>query len=222
MKTISAVINARTKSTRVENKLLRKFAESSLLEIALEKLDKCNFFDERYLAVAEDELRAMCHNYDNVKLLNRRSESVSKGVNPLTITFEHYLDVPADYIFVFNPCLPCITVDTLRKAYDYFQETNFNSYTAVIPTGDWIFDSNGNALTNQDPTNVTTNKQISYAKGCHAFHIINKNYFKSTNLLWTFKPNDPHTIFIPEEEAVDVDTLLEFKLAELTYLNKNF
>ena len=218
MKTISAVINARTGSTRVQNKLMRRFADSSLIEIALEKLNQLDFFEKRFLAVAEQELIDLGSRYENVEILKRDDAAVKKGVNPLEVTFEHYLRVPSDYIFVFNPCLPCIKVNTLRKAYDYFQETNFNSYTAVIPTGDWIFDSNGNALTNPDPTNVTTNKQISYSKGCHAFHIINKRFFRENGLLWTFQPNDPHPVYVPEPEAVDVDTKLEFDLAQLVYL----
>ena len=37
MKSISAVINARKGSTRVENKLLRSFANSTLIEIAFVK-----------------------------------------------------------------------------------------------------------------------------------------------------------------------------------------
>ncbi|MDD3021939.1 MAG: hypothetical protein PHX61_13315, partial [Alphaproteobacteria bacterium] len=128
------------------------------------------------------------------------------------------LEVPSDYIFVFNPCLPCIRVETIKKAFDYFQETDFNSYTAVIPTGDWIFDEDGNALTNSDPRNVTTNKNRPFFKACHAFHIINKAFFKENEILWTFSQNDPHPVRIPEEDAVDVDTPLEFSLAEMCYL----
>lgn len=220
MKSISAVINARIGSSRVENKLMREFADSSLIEIALEKLDKMNFFEHRYLAVAEQELIEVGQKYENVKILKRNAAAVQKGVNPLAVTFEHYLRVPSDYVFVFNPCLPCINIDTIKRAFDYFQETSHNSYTAVIPTGDWIFDSNGNALTNSDPRNVTTNKEISFYKGCHAFHIINKKFFRDEGLLWTFQPHDPHLVPIPKEEAVDVDTPLEFDLAQLEYRRK--
>ena len=46
MKSISAVINARKGSTRVSNKLLRPFADTSLIELALSKLNKMNFFNK--------------------------------------------------------------------------------------------------------------------------------------------------------------------------------
>lgn len=216
-KTISVVINARLGSTRVPQKLVRPFSSTNLIEIALSKLNEMHFFEHRFLAVAEDELKLLGKKYSNVEILERDLSAVKKGVNPIEVTFEHYLRVPSDYIFVFNPCLPCLKIDTVRKAFDYFQETNFNSYTAVIPTGDWIFDSQGNALTNSDPLNATTNKNVIFLKGCHAFHIINKNFFSENGVLWTFNLDDPHLIEIPEHEAVDVDTENEFTLAEIIY-----
>jgi CMP-N-acetylneuraminic acid synthetase len=222
MKSISVVINARLGSTRVPQKLVRRFAESSLIEIALSKLNRMDFFEHRYLAAAERDLIDLADKYENIEILERKDAAVKKGVNPLIITFEHYLRVPSDYIFVFNPCLPCIRVETIKKAFDYFQETSFNSYTAVIPTGDWIFDSEGNALTNSDPRNVTTNKNLTFLKGCHAFHIVKKEFFREQKILWTFMQNDPHLVRIPEDEAVDVDTPAEFELAEQIYLKNCF
>ena len=217
MKTISAVINARKGSTRVENKLLRSFANSNLIEIALSKLNDMDFFDKRYLAVAEEEFKNLLPSYPNVSLLLRDKKAVMKGVNPLTITFAHYLDVQSDYIFVFNPCLPFISVETIKKAFDYFQKTNFKSYTAVIKTGDWIFDNSGKPLTNNDPKNATTNKNMTFYKACHAFHIVNKNRFKKEKVLWEFEIDDPHLFEISEKEAIDIDTIQEFNLAELLY-----
>ncbi len=217
MKTISAVINARLQSTRVPNKLMREFADSSLIEIALSKLNQMDFFDERFLAVAEQPLVDLAKEYENVEILKRDSQAVQRGVNPLKVTFAHYLEVPTDYVFVFNPCLPCITIDTVKLAYDYFQATDYNSYTAVIPTGDWIFDSDGNAVTHKDASNAATNKDVTFVKACHAFHIINVNYFRETGNLWTLERNNPHLVNVPEQEMVDVDTMYEFELAEHIY-----
>ncbi|MDD3288839.1 MAG: hypothetical protein PHX43_07555, partial [Alphaproteobacteria bacterium] len=131
VKSVSVVTNARLQSTRVPQKLMKKFADKSLIEIALEKLNQMDFFEHRFLAVAEPELIEVGKRYPNVEILRRSPNAVQRGVNPLTVTFAHYLEVPSDYIFVFNPCLPCIRVETIKKAFDYFQETDFNSYTAV-------------------------------------------------------------------------------------------
>ena len=155
MKSISIVINARLGSTRVKNKLMRPFSGSSLIEIALEKLNNMYFFENRYLAVAEEPLIALAKKYQNINVLKRHSEAVLPGVNPQSVTFAHYLEVPSDYIFVFNPCLPMIRVETIKSAYDYFQSTNYKSYTSSVEIHDWIFDGKGNALTNKDPDNLS-------------------------------------------------------------------
>lgn len=220
-KSISIVINARLGSSRVHDKLLKKFSNTTLIEIALKKINELDFFENRYLAVAEKKFEKILSNYKNVKLLKRTKSSVKKGVNPLRVTFNHYLKIPSDFIFVFNPCLPFLSVKTIKYAYQYFQKNNYNSFTAVISTGDWIFDSQGKPLTNSNPSNVTTNKNMSFFKGCHAFHIINKSYFKENKLLWSFKRNDPHLIEIPSNEATDIDTPYEFELANLMYSKKN-
>ena len=69
MKSISVVTNARLQSSRVTDKLMRPFADSSLIEIALEKLNDMDFFDQRYLAVAEEPLIDLVGNYSNVEVL---------------------------------------------------------------------------------------------------------------------------------------------------------
>ena len=219
MKSISVVVNARLGSTRVPKKLIRPFAGTTLIEIALEKVNQMDFFGKRFLAVAEDELKAVAQPYENVEILHRDMAAVKKGVNPQEITFAHYLKVPNDYIFAFNPCLPFLSVQTVREAFDYFHQTHFSSYTSVIPTRDWIFDAEGNALTNSDPCNVTTNTGQSFFKAAHAFHIVNKAFFAQNGYHWTFSQNDPHLIQIPEEEALDIDNEIEFEFVEL-YFNR--
>ena len=159
MKSVSAVINARKGSTRVPNKLLRQFSNSSLIEIALEKLNKMDFFEKKYLAIAEEEFEKLLVKYKNVEILKRNKDAVKRGINPLSVTFAHYLEIKSDYVFVFNPCLPCISIDSIKAAFHYFQKTDFISYTAVVSTGDWIFSNEGKPLTNIDPQNATTNKK---------------------------------------------------------------
>ena len=220
MKSISAVINARLSSTRVPEKLIRQFAGTSLIEIALEKLNRMDSFEHRFLAVADEALKEIGRQYKNVEILSRRKKAVKKGVNPQNVTFAHYAEVPSDYILVFNPCLPLITTDTIRMAYDYFQKNDFPSFTSVVKTGDWIFDSDGIPVTNTDPGNLTTNKNIEFYKAAHAFHIITKDRFIKEGIHWSFTIDDPHMIEIAENEYVDIDTEIEFELAEALFKRK--
>ena len=217
MRSISVVINARLQSTRVPNKLIRPFSGSTLIEIALEKLNVLDFFEHRFLGVADPELKKKVKSFENVQILDRDEDSVKSGVNPPKISFAHYLKIPSDYIFIFNPCQPALSIETIKKAYDYFQRTTFLSYTSAVETRDWIFDHNGNCLTNKDTNNYSTNKGKVFYKAAHSFHIVSKDFFKRNGYHWTFTSDDPHLISVPIEETVDVDTEHDFKIAELYY-----
>ena len=105
-KTISIVVNARTQSTRVPNKLLRDFAGTCLIDILLEKIDRVDFIQEKYLATSEGVLADRLKKYKTIRLLERSEAATKKGVNPLEVTFGHFKNVKTDYVLSVNPCLP--------------------------------------------------------------------------------------------------------------------
>lgn len=220
MKNISIVFNARISSTRVPNKLLRPFANSSLFEIALEKLSKVKFVENVYTGIGDKELIRIAEKYPNIKILKREKDAIAKGTHDQSVTFRHYGLVETDYIMVVNPCQPLLSLQTLENAVNYFKRGSALSYTAAVKTGDWVFNSNGEALTIVDKNNVTTNKDISFFKGCHSFHIINKKLFLKNGYHWEFKINDPALILVPEEEVFDVDNMIDFEYTENQYIKR--
>jgi CMP-N-acetylneuraminic acid synthetase len=221
VKRTSAIINARLQSSRVPEKLVRAFANSTLIEIALSKLSKMDFFENRYFAIAEKEFENFANDYESVKILWREKESVKRGVNALEITLNHYLQPPTEWIFVINPCQPLLSVETIRKAFDTFQNTNYNSYIAAIPIQDWIFDQEGMPITYNNTKILATDRTPINYKVTHSFYIINKEYFRKTGMLWSFTPKDPFLIVISAEETFDVDTPLEFEVTEMLYLKRH-
>lgn len=217
MSTLSVLINARTKSSRLPRKLVLPFAGSTLIDIALEKLDRMDFFAHRYFAVAEPELREKAVGYRNVEILDRDPDAVQPGYNDHHKVFAHYARVESDYIMWLNPCHPLLSLDTLRRAVDHVLATRHNSYTSVIPTTDWIFDEQGNAVTNTRATMLSTAHSQKFLKVAHAFHVIRKGFFLKDYQYWTLTRNDPALIEIPEEESYDVNTAMEFEIAEAAY-----
>ena len=224
-KEISIIINARIQSGRLKNKLIRPFGETCLLRLALERLNQLTFAKHRFLCIAEEELIEYSEALTNIDILWRKKESVSKGDVGLTV-FEHYQKVPTLWFMIMNPSHPFVSIESYRRAYEIFQSTDFNSYTSVTKKKAWIFDHNGDPLTNKDPA-VTGTKQGKYCyEANHAFHIINRDYFIRTGKHWDMKKNSPHLIEIPEYEALDIDEPAQFNICELLYENgypgKNF
>lgn len=221
MTTVSALINARTKSSRLPRKLVLPFAGTTLVDIALEKLNAMDFVEHRYFAVAEDELKRRVTGHDRVELLQREEEAVQPGYNDHRKVFAHYARVQSDYIMWINPCHPLLSLDSMRRAVDLVRATRYNSYTSVIPTTDWIFNERGEPVTNTRASMLSTAHSQQFFKVAHAFHVINKAFFLEHFQYWTLTPNDPALITIPDDESYDVNTEIEFEVAEAAYRRRH-
>jgi len=215
--TIAALINARLKSSRLPRKLLLPFAGRTLIDIALEKLAGLDFIAKKYYAVAEDELAQRLRPEHGIELLRRDPAAVQPGMNAREKVFEHCRHIDADYIFWLNPCAPLLTPATIRRACQTVLATRYNSYTSVVPTTDWILDEDGLPLTNRDPQMISTAHSKKFYRVAHTFHVLRKASFVKDFIAWTFTKHDPEPIQIPEEESFDVNTPVEFHVAEAAY-----
>ena len=221
MPTISVLINARTRSTRLPRKLVKPFAGTTLIDIALKRLDQLEIFEHRYFGVAENELLEKATGLSNIEILKRDESAILPGYNDHKKVFAHYEKVDSDYILWLNPCHPMISIETLNNAYKQVIDSQLNSYTSVIPCTDWIFNENGQALTNTSAQMLSTAHSQTFFKVAHAFHIIRKEFFLQDYQYWTLTHNDPALIEMPENESYDVNTQMEFEIAESVYLRAN-
>ena len=105
----------------------------------------------------------MLQNFQNIQILDRDINSVKSGVNPPKVSFAHYLKIPSDYIFIFNPCQPALSIKTVKKAYDYFQKTKYLSYTSAVETRDkLIIGRFRNSINQKKDIIMSSNPQDEY------------------------------------------------------------
>jgi CMP-N-acetylneuraminic acid synthetase len=154
-------------------------------------------------------------------VIRRDEDEVQKGIVDIRTRFKYFKHIKSDYVMLLNPCCPLVSEQTILKAYYYFQDNNYKSYTSAIKTRDWIFDMNSNAITRTDSSNVATNKGDYFYKATHMFHIINRKRFIDTGKIWTFTEDDPHCTLVSENEFYDVDTEDEFHMTEFAYKRSN-
>ncbi len=218
--TISVLINARTTSSRLPRKLVLPFADTTLIDVALDRLNKMGFFAHRYFAAAENELIERASKYANIEILRRDPDAIKPGYNDHRKVFAHYEKVESDYIMWLNACHPLLSVDTLRKAFDQVLASQHNSYTSVVPTTDWIYSEDGEPITNTQASMLSSGHSKKFYKVAHAFHVIKKSFFLQDYQYWTLTKNDPALIEIPVEESYDVNDQMEFLQAEAAYILK--
>ena len=218
---ISIVVNARVKSTRVPNKLLRKFGDTCLLSLSLEKLAN-NFNDFNcYLAAADDEIISLYNNNfksTDINLLIRTPESVAKGLNDYRIAWEHYSRIPTGYIMWINPCAPFVLPGTYKNAIDYFVNNNdIKTMTSVKKIDNMFLDENKLPLNFQAGSAVRTQMNKSIYEWSHLFHFFDKEYFLNNGLFWDYSENNPSYYEVSSIESFDVDEPIDFAVAESLY-----
>ncbi len=216
MKSISVIIHARTQSTRCPNKHLRPLGNTTLIDIAVDNINKLDV-DEKYLAVGEKELSDRVDG--DVKILNRSFDSVKKGNPPMNVFFKHLENVKSDYIVNYNPCQPFLNNKKVQRAINVFRECRFDSMITVKKEKNFFWD---NILR---PVNFKEGDRLSTIDGPHLFvatHSLvcfKKQYMLDNWQYFSNQYNDPFPLEVDwsDEELVDVDTELDFKLAEVLY-----
>ena len=216
MKTIAGIIHARKQSTRCPNKHLRPLGNTTLIDIALDKLSKLDL-DEKYLAVYDQELKDKV--IDGVKILHREYESVAPGNAPHNVKYKHLENVKSDYIVNLNPCQPFLKVDKLQQIITLFKYSNFDSMITAKQERNFYWDDDKN------PINFKPNDRLSTTSGpwinvaTHSLVIYKKQYMLDN---WELFPNTKHNPYPfivdwSEKELLDVDTEIDFKLVESYY-----
>ena len=216
MKTIAAIAHARKTSTRCPNKHLRPFGNTTLIDIALDNLSKLDV-DEKYLAVYDQELKDKV--IDGVKILHREYDSVAPGNCHHSVMYKHLENVESEFILNYNPCQPFLQVDKLNDCIRVFKESKMKSMITVQKERNFFWDKTRN------PINFKPNDRLSTTSGpwvylaTHSLVFYEKNYMLSE---WELFPNTKDNPFPlvtdwSENELIDVDTELDFKLAKLIY-----
>ena len=218
MREVAIVINARVSSSRCPRKLVRPFASTTLLDIALEKLSKIKV-DEKYLAAGDREILDIYHsNYSSkIGLLKRDEDSIAPGEHDHTVSFRHYKFTKSKYILIMNPCLPMTSIDTYNKAIAYFQDNDhIDTLTSVVTYQDIFFDDKGNnTLKNIHHISSTTANKLY--KMAHVFHIVNRDTFFERGRFWSYQIDDPAIMQVPKYECFDVDDEEDFEFCSTLY-----
>jgi CMP-N-acetylneuraminic acid synthetase len=218
MKTIAIIIHARKDSTRCPNKHLRDLGNgNTLIDIALSNLSKLTNVDEKYLAAYDEELKE--HIIDGIDILDRKYEAVAPGNAPHSIMYDHLNNVKSDYIINYNPCQPFVKVEELQKVIDWYKSSDCKSAITVKKERNFFWNIK------QDPMNFVPNDRLSTTSGpwlytaTHSLVFYEKQYMLDNWQLFPNLKNAPYPIEIDwhENELIDVDTELDFKLAKLIY-----
>ena len=228
IKDIVFIIQARTQSTRVPNKMLRPFANSSLFEIAIEKILSSTLIPKEnfYLSVMDEELKEIARKH-KVNYYSRTEESTQEPVMIQSV-FEWYNQLPFKYYVIINACNPLLTVETIERFVTQFLATDKSGMFGVFEKRTFIFDRNGVMLHDFDggieylSTLETKFVEPTY-EAAHSLYAgtcrdIGDGIYMAD---WTVDSVFHAEFFVMNEiECFDVDWPWQFEVAEVLYNNR--
>lgn len=223
MKTLAVIIHARMKSTRCPEKHLRPINErgDTLLTIALNNVSKLSNVEEKYLAAHEQEI---IDNYiPGVQILHREYASVAPGNAHHSVMYKHLEKVKSDFICNYNPCQPFLDIDKLQTTIDWFKTSSHDSAITVARERNFFWSDGLKPVNFKENDRLSTTSGPSLFKATHSLVFYKKEYMLKNWELFSNTHNDPYPYQVdwPEDELVDVDTELDFKLVEKIYEIRN-
>lgn len=226
---LSLLGTAREKSSRVENKMTRPFAGSSLYEIYLKKFETISKmkhpFDNIGMAINRNDktLWAMSQNA-KVPIIERSDQSVT-GIRKISEKFHFLKDMEGDYVMWVNGCLPFLKPETIIKAATFFKSANrdVKSLTSVKYRYNWFWNpETKEAINNKDPECTSTQVSPPLLETAQAFHIFSRQHLLENHSYWNLDKNDPYLYVVQDDiEFLDIDTELDFRVCETLWREIN-
>ena len=216
---ISAVIPVRKGSQRVKDKNLRPFAGTTLLDIKIKTLLNVPEIDSIVVNTnSEAAIEMMEEEYAGTKVtFHRREESYASSQWSGSDFFKHLGDVTETDIFIYAPCTsPFVKPETVSACIEKFildkGEHDCVSTVSSVKEFLWL---DGKAI-NYDPHNAPNSQNLPdvVALNFGTTVVLRDDLIKNRNIIG----KNPLFVITSDIEAVDIDTPLDFYIAEQLYI----
>ena len=170
-----------------------------------------------YFAAYEPELLDIGMRYP-VTILERSRES-AEG-EQIEVIMNYLDDINEDIVVFINACCPFMQLGTVESAVDAFVARRARSLTAVTRTHTWYYFEDGTPVNFPNPSILNTKFSVPLLAVAHTFHIFERKRFLENHYFWEHGSADPVLFEVNSQEAIDIDTELDFEMAEALYRNR--
>jgi pseudaminic acid cytidylyltransferase len=219
---IIAIIPARGGSKRIPRKNIKNFMGYPIISYGIKAAIESKLFDRVVVSTDDAEIAAIAQKYGaEVPFLRSKKASDDNAT-----TFDVIDEVMRQYkkqgeeftkFCCIYPCAPFVTAKMLGNA-----NTLFNNYDAVMPVCkypapvEWAMNIEKSCLRPVDRVAKNMRSQDIAEK----YYDVGMFYFCKTRAMYQFNsliPNSTAALVLREDECQDIDTALDWRLAELKY-----
>ena len=218
------IITARVNSTRVPRKMVRPFADTTLFELAIQKVLASTIIQKEqfYLSLYDQELIDIAKKY-GCNIYHRSYES-AYAEKSLQVCFEWWDKLPFKYVIFLNACHPLLKTETIDDFIRAYLASDYDGLFGVIKKKNYFWNKNHELITNwpkgykiMNTKAVEETYEAAHTLYAGRMDLIGQNIWMGS----CTKKNDPVLFEMPELECFDVDYPWQFEAAELLYKNQS-
>ncbi|WP_303325114.1 NTP transferase domain-containing protein [uncultured Duncaniella sp.] len=214
---ITAVIPIRRGSQRVKDKILRPFGDTCLMELKISTLMQVPEIDEIIVNTnSEDAIRIVneCYAVGGVKTY-RREEYYASSECSGSEFFRNLGEVTDTDVFMYCPCTsPFVKPETISQCIRAYAERGENDCVSTVSQIKEFLWLDGKPL-NYDPSNAPNSQDLPdmVALNFGVTVIGRQDLINNRNIIG----KNPRFVVTSDIEAIDIDTPLDFYIAEQIY-----
>lgn len=212
---ITAVIPIRTGSQRVQDKNLRPFADTNLMELKIKALLQVPELTSIVVNTNSDAAIEIVKKYYPGVKTHRREEYYASSKCSGSEFFQHLGEVTDTDIFVYCPCTsPFIKPQTISQCINQFlSSNNYDCLATVSSVKDFLW-LDGKPM-NYNPAHAPNSQDLPNVVALNfGVTVVKKeDLIRNSNIIG----KNPQFIITDDIEAIDIDTPLDFYIAEQLY-----
>jgi CMP-N-acetylneuraminic acid synthetase len=206
---IAMIVLARGGSKRIPGKIYKKFCGKPLIEWTLDFMK--DFKYEKYIYTDCQKVRDICKKYD-VKVRDKKYENKDGRHQTQKELLEYNKEIKADIIILLQATSPLREKKLLKKAIQEYKKNEYDIALACNKIEKIIYDKD----------NMRINKTRTYSSKEHFYIETGSFYiFKKQQILKKHITNGKR-IFCISKYDIDLDTLDDWKKAEILYQNNYY
>lgn len=217
-----AIITARGGSKRIPKKNIKDFCGKPIIAYSIEAAISSKLFDEVMVSTDSEEIAEIAKKYGASVPFMRSAETSNDYATTNDVLMEVFNEYEKrgqefDIAVCIYPTAPFVTADKLKRAIDMVEKDGADAVTPVVQFSfppQRAFIIRDNALEYQYPENASVRSQDLEAvyHDCGQFYVM-----RPYNILHDVESTMTMPLIMKESEVQDIDTIEDWKIAEIKY-----
>ena len=217
-----AIITARGGSKRIPKKNIKDFCGKPIIAYSIEAAISSKLFDEVMVSTDSEEIAEIAKKYGASVPFMRSAETSNDYATTNDVLMEVFNEYEKrgqefDIAVCIYPTAPFVTAGKLKRAIDMVEKDGADAVTPVVQFSfppQRAFIIRDNALEYQYPENASARSQDlePIYHDCGQFYVM-----KPKNVMDGIIIKKTTPIVMPESEVQDIDTVEDWKIAEMKY-----